>query len=71
MWEPAKKAAKAGLVVSATDKTGKIINAFEISDKYWMVGVQYHPEYSSRPDSPHPLYYSFVEAMLKRKHKKG
>jgi CTP synthase len=71
MWDPAKKAEKVGLVVSATDKTGEIINAIELSDKYWMVGVQYHPEYSSRPDSPHPLYYSFVEAMLKRKSMKG
>ncbi len=71
MWDPAKKAEKVGLVVSATDKTGEIINAIELSDKYWMVGVQYHPEYSSRPDSPHPLYSSFVEAMLKRKSMKG
>ena len=71
MWDPAKKAEEIGLVVSATDKSGKIINAIEMSDKYWMVGVQYHPEYSSRPDSPHPLYHSFVKAMIKRKHKKG
>lgn len=70
MWDPAKKAEGIGLVVSATDKTGKIINAIEMADKFWMVGVQYHPEYISRPDTPHPLYYSFVEAMLQRKHTK-
>ena len=71
MWNPAKKANEIGLVVSATDKTGKIINAIELSNKYWMVGVQYHPEYCSRPDNPHPVYSSFVEAMLKRKLTKG
>jgi CTP synthase len=67
MWDPAKKAEEVGLVVSATDETGKIINAIEMADKYWMVGVQYHPEYISRPDKPHPIYSSFVKAMLKRK----
>ncbi|MFX1510855.1 MAG: CTP synthase [Promethearchaeota archaeon] len=71
MWDPIKKAKKAGLVVSATDKSGKIINAIEMENKYWMLGVQYHPEYISRPDLPHPLYCSFVKAMLKRKSKKG
>ena len=71
MSEAAKKAEDIGLVVSATDKTGHIINAIELSNKFWMVGVQYHPEYTSRPDLPHPLYYSFIEAMLKRKLSKG
>ncbi|MFX1577647.1 MAG: CTP synthase [Promethearchaeota archaeon] len=70
MWDPAKKAEEIGLLVSATDKTGKIINAIEMADKFWMVGVQYHPEYISRPDTPHPLYSSFVKAMLQRKHAK-
>ncbi|MFX0169750.1 MAG: CTP synthase [Candidatus Hodarchaeota archaeon] len=69
MWDPVKQAEKVGLLVAATDKTGKIINAIEISNKYWMIGVQYHPEYCSRPDQPHPLYYSFIEAMIKRKSK--
>ncbi len=71
MWDAAKKAEDIGLVVSATDKTGHIINAIELSNKFWIVGVQYHPEYTSRPDQPHPLYYSFIEAMLKRKLGKG
>ena len=70
MWDPAKKAKEAGLVVSATDKTGEIINAIEMDNKFWMVGVQYHPEYCSRPDKPHPIYESFVEAMMKRKLRK-
>ncbi len=71
MWDPAKKAKEAGLVISATDKAGEIINAIEMDNKFWMVGVQYHPEYCSRPDKPHPIYESFVEAMLKRKLRKG
>jgi CTP synthase len=67
MWAPAKQAEELGLVVSATDETGKIINAIEMANKHWMVGVQYHPEYISRPDQPHPLYSSFIKAMLDRK----
>jgi CTP synthase len=71
MREPANLAKEIGLVVAATDDSGEIINAIEMSNKYWMIGVQYHPEYLSRPDQPHPLYYSFIEAMLKRKLTKG
>lgn len=37
----------------------------EIKDHPWMLGVQYHPEFKSRPTEPHPLFYSFIEAALK------
>ena len=56
-----KKADKKGLKVSAHDETGKIINAIEIENKKWIVGVQFHPEYKSRPDEPSPLYVSFIK----------
>ncbi len=71
MWDPVNKAEEIGLVVSATDTTGKIINAIELEDKYWMMGTQFHPEYTSRPDAPNPMYLAFVNAMLKWKQKKG
>lgn len=71
MWEPVHQAEEVGLVVSATDVSGEIINAIEIKNRYWMVGTQYHPEYTSRPDKPNPVYLAFVDAMLKRQRSKG
>ncbi|MFW9831476.1 MAG: CTP synthase [Candidatus Thorarchaeota archaeon] len=67
MWDPVHQAEKIGLMVSATDVSEKIINAIEISNRYWMVGTQYHPEYTSRPDNPNPVYLAFVKAMLERR----
>ncbi|MCD6380772.1 MAG: CTP synthase [Candidatus Odinarchaeota archaeon] len=63
----AKMAEKKGLVVSALDKSGKIINAIEYK-KSWIVGVQFHPEYKSRPNKPSPIYKAFIEEMVKRKY---
>ena len=71
MWEPVRKAEKEGLVVSATDTTGDIINAIEIKDRSWMVGTQYHPEFNSRPDNPNPVYLAFVKSMLEKHQKKS
>lgn len=70
MWDPVKKAEKKGLVVSATDTTERIVNAIEIRDCSWMVGTQFHPEYTSRPDQPNPVYLAFVNALLQRKRKR-
>ncbi|MFX1562089.1 MAG: CTP synthase [Promethearchaeota archaeon] len=70
MWEPAKQAEKHGLIVSATDPSEKIINAIEIKDQFWVVGTQFHPEYTSRPDCPNPVYVAFIQAMLQRQKKK-
>ncbi|MBU3916659.1 hypothetical protein KKA14_14090, partial [bacterium] len=35
----------------------------------WFIGVQYHPEFKSKPIDPHPLFYGFVEASYKNKMK--
>ncbi len=71
MWKPAQKAEKIGLVISATDATEKIINAIELKNRFWMIGTQFHPEYSSRPDLPNPIYLAFVDAMLNWRHQRG
>ena len=36
--------------------------AFELEDHPWFVGCQFHPEYRSRPMTPHPLFRSFIAA---------
>ncbi len=60
-----------GLKVSARDSTGKIINAIEhINHPFW-IGVQYHPEFKSRPDEPHPLYLGLIRAALEYKKMRG
>ncbi|MDF1537424.1 MAG: CTP synthase [Candidatus Thorarchaeota archaeon] len=53
-----------GMVVSAHDTTGDIINAIELTDHPFWIGVQYHPEFKSQPGEPHPLYLGLIKAAL-------
>ncbi len=62
-----EKAEKAGLAVSAYDETGKIINAIEVDGDAWILGVQFHPEFTSRPDNPNALYSAFIRAAIEWK----
>ena len=61
--EYAKMAEEKGLIVSAVDERNRIINAIELKD-FWAVGVQFHPEYKSRPLRPSPIYVAFIKAVL-------
>ena len=56
-----------GLRVSAYDTSKRIINAIELVDHPFWVGVQYHPEFKSRPGNPHPLYLGLIRAALEYK----
>lgn len=56
-----------GLVTSATDSEERIVNVIELEGDHWIMGVQFHPEFTSRPGNPNPVYRSFVEAALERK----
>ena len=53
-----------GLIISAYDGVGKIINAIEIEDHPFWIGVQFHPEFKSRPGNPHPLYMGLIRAAI-------
>lgn len=57
---------KAGLVVSAYSATDKVPEAIEWTEHRWGIGVQYHPEFVSRPSVPHPLFTEFIRAALHR-----
>jgi len=59
-----RKMSDKGLRVSAFDTTKRIINAIELVDHPFWVGVQYHPEFKSRPGEPHPLYLGLIRAAL-------
>jgi len=58
--------ASAGLVISGTSPDGKLVEIIELKDHPWFVAVQFHPEFKSRPDDPHPLFRDFVGAALRR-----
>lgn len=59
--------AEAGLTISATSCDGARIEAVELpTDVHpWFLGVQYHPEFKSRPNRPHPLFVEFVKNSIK------
>ncbi len=55
----------AGLTLSGLSPDGSLVETVELSDRDFYVGVQYHPEFKSRPNKPHPLFSSFIKAALK------
>ncbi len=56
----------AGLTVSGTSPDDAIVEAVEVSTNHFHVGVQFHPEFKSRPNKPHPLFAAFVKASLEK-----
>jgi CTP synthase len=58
---------KNGMVIAATTKDGKLVEALELKGHPFFIGTQYHPELKSRPLRPHPLYLAFMEAVAKGK----
>jgi CTP synthase len=57
---------KAGLTASGTLPDDSLVEICELRDHPWMVGSQFHPEFRSRPNRPHPLFVGFVGAALER-----
>ena len=53
-----------GLTLSGISPDGNLVETVEISDKDFYVGVQFHPEFKSRPNKAHPLFKGFVEAAI-------
>ncbi len=53
---------KAGLVIAGTSPDGKLVEIVEIKEHPWFVAVQFHPEFKSRPRTPHPLFLNFIKA---------
>jgi len=61
---------KNDLVISGTSPDGKLVEAVEISNHPFYVGVQFHPEFLSRPDKAHPLFKSFIQKSLEHRENK-
>ena len=53
-----------GLTLSGSSPDGRLIETVELTERPFHVGVQYHPEFKSRPNKPHPLFVGFVKAAL-------
>ncbi|MEZ5290302.1 MAG: CTP synthase [Vicinamibacterales bacterium] len=67
LYEPVLR--EHGMVISGRSPDGKFVEIAELPDHPWFLGVQFHPEFLSRPLKPHPLFASFVEASYR--HRQG
>ncbi len=56
---------KNGMVLSGVCESRDLVEIIEMPSHPWFVGVQFHPEFKSRPLKPHPLFQSFIEAAMK------
>jgi CTP synthase len=54
----------AGMVLSGQSPDGRLVEIVELRDHPWYVASQFHPEFKSRPDRPHPLFTGFVAACI-------
>ena len=57
---------QAGIIFSGVNLENNIIEVFEINNHPWFIGMQYHPEFKSRPNRPHPMFISFLEAAMRK-----
>lgn len=58
---------KAGVIFSGRSPDNHIVEMMELKDHPWYLAVQFHPEFKSRPNRPHPLFQSFVKAAYDHK----
>ena len=58
-----------GMIISATSPDEILAEAIELENHPWFVGTQYHPEYKSRANRPHPVFREFIKAALKHQQK--
>ena len=61
----------AGMVLSGLSPDGRIVETVELAEHPFFVAGQFHPEFKSRPNRPHPLFAGFVKAALERRRKRG
>jgi len=55
-----------GMVFSGLSPDGRLVEIAELADHPWFLGTQFHPEFKSRPNKPHPLFMGFVAACRER-----
>jgi CTP synthase len=65
-----QKLEAAGLQFAGLSPDGTLVEMIELKDHPWFIGVQFHPEFKSTPNKPHPLFCSFIAASLAYRDKK-
>ncbi len=55
-----------GLFISGTSPDNKIVETIEVKENKFFIGVQFHPEFKSRPNAVHPLFYHFVKCSIEK-----
>ncbi len=61
------KLQESGLILSGTSPDENLVEIIEIEDHPWFLGCQFHPEFKSKPMNPHPLFISYIKAVLDSK----
>ena len=61
---------EAGFRVAGVNPKRNLVEIMEITDHTWFVGVQFHPEFQSKPRQAHPLFEGFVAAALERRNQR-
>ena len=56
-----------GLLISGTSPDNKLVEIAEVINHPYMIGSQFHPEFKSRPERPHPLFNFFIENSMRIK----
>ncbi|KUK13477.1 MAG: CTP synthase, partial [bacterium 42_11] len=56
-----------GLKIVGTSPNGSLVEIVELDEHPWFVGVQFHPEFKSRPYRPNPLFREFLNACIKQR----
>lgn len=59
-----------GLTIGGVSPDGKLVETVELTERPFYVGVQFHPEFKSRPNNPHPLFKGFIKASVYHKESK-
>jgi CTP synthase len=62
--------ANAGVIFSGLSPDGRLVEIIELSGHPYYVGTQFHPEFKSRPDRPHPLFRDFIAACVEQQARK-
>ena len=57
----------AGLCLSGLSPDGRLVETVEIPGEDFFIGVQFHPEFKSRPNRPHPLFLGFIGAAIRKR----
>jgi CTP synthase len=57
---------QAGIIISGINLENNLVEIIELTDHPWFVGMQFHPEFKSRPNRPHPMFKSFIESAIKK-----